>query len=70
MFETILSNLNTLQNEMVEMFKEQYEWGWFGDDKATSNLVLRGYVSTNALTPEAYKKITGEDYDEASLNKS
>lgn len=63
MFDTILDNLNTIQNEMVAMFKEQYEWGWFGKDAQESNLVLRGYVSTNALTPEGYKEITGEDYD-------
>lgn len=63
MFDTILGNLNTIQNEMVAMFKQQYEWGWFGDDKATSNAVLQGYVRTNALSPEGYKKITGEDYE-------
>lgn len=62
MFDTILDNLNTIQTEMVAMFKQQYEWGWFGDDKATSNSVLQGYVRTNALTPEGYKEITGEDY--------
>ena len=54
---------------MVAMFKQQYEWGWFGDDKATSNAVLQGYVRTNALSPEGYKKITGEDY-EGSTNQS
>ncbi|MGE9924108.1 XkdX family protein [Lactobacillus johnsonii] len=63
MFDTILDNLNTIQNEMVAMFKQQYEWGWFGKTKEESNLVLRGYVSANALTPEGYKKITGEEYD-------
>lgn len=62
MFDTILDNLNTLQDEMVQMFKQQYEWGWFGD-KATANAVLQGYVRTNALSPEGYKKITGEDYE-------
>lgn len=63
MFDTILDNLTTLQDEMVKMFKQQYEWGWFGKTNQESNLVLRGYVSTNALTPEGYKEITGEDYD-------
>lgn len=63
MFDTILNNLNTLQDEMVQMFKQQYEWGWFGD-KATANVTLRGYVRSNALTPEGYKEITGEDYVE------
>lgn len=63
MFDTILDNLTTLQDEMVKMFKEQYEWGWFGKTNQESNRVLRGYVSTNALTPEGYKEITGEDYD-------
>lgn len=63
MFDTILDNLTTLQDEMVKMFKEQYGWGWFGKTSQESNLVLRGYVSTNALTPEGYKEITGEDYD-------
>lgn len=63
MFDTILDNLTTIQTEMIEMFKQQYEWGWFGDDKATSNAVLQGYVRTNALTPEGYKEITGEDYE-------
>lgn len=64
MFDTILDNLNTLQDEMVQMFKQQYEWGWFGDDKATSNATLRGYVRSNALTAAGYKEITGEDYVE------
>lgn len=63
MFDTILDNLNSIQNEMVAMFKQQYEWGWFGD-KATANAVLQGYVRTNALSPEGYKEITGEDYVE------
>lgn len=63
MFDTILDNLNTIQNEMVQMYKMQYGWGWFGKTKEESNLVLRGYVSTNALTPEGYKEITGEEYD-------
>lgn len=70
MFDTILDNLNTIQNEMVQMYKMQYGWGWFGKTKEESNLVLRGYVSTNALTPEGYKEITGEDYNETSFNKS
>ena len=48
MFDTILNNLNTLQDEMVQMFKQQYEWGWFGKTNQESNLVLRGYVNTNA----------------------
>ena len=26
MFDTILDNLNSIQNEMVAMFKQQYEW--------------------------------------------
>lgn len=65
MIDSILNSLDALQNEMVAMFKEQYEWGWFGSDKATSNVVLQGYVRTNALTPEGYKEITSEDYDEA-----
>ena len=64
MFDTILDNLNTLQDEMVQMFKQQYEWGWFGDDKDTSNATLRGYVRSNALTAAGYKEITGEDYVE------
>ena len=69
MFDTILDNLTTIQTEMIEMFKQQYEWGWFGDDKATSNAVFQGYVRTNALTPEGYKEITGEDY-ETSVSQS
>lgn len=69
MFDTILDNLTTIQTEMIEMFKQQYEWGWFGDDKATSNAVLQGYVRTNALTPEGYEEITGEDY-ETSVSQS
>lgn len=64
MFDTILDNLNTLQDEMVQMFKQQYEWGWFGKTIQESNLVLRSYVSTNALTAAGYKEITGEDYVE------
>lgn len=63
MFDTILDNLNTLQDEMVQMFKQQYEWGWFGD-KANANATLRGYVRSNALTAAGYKEITGEDYVE------
>ena len=65
MFDQILANLETIQNGMVSMYKQQYEWGWFGNDKASSNLTLQGYVRTNALTPEDYKEITGEDYEEA-----
>ncbi|KOH02950.1 hypothetical protein LJ16_00790 [Lactobacillus johnsonii 16] len=63
MFDEIFANLQEIQNEMVKMYKMQYEWGWFGKTKEESNLVLRGYVSTNSLTPEGYKKITGEDYE-------
>ena len=48
---------------MVAMFKQQYEWGWFGD-KVTANATLRGYVRSNALTAAGYKEITGEDYVE------
>ena len=63
MFDQILANLDSIQDGMVQMYKDQYEWGWFGDDKATSNAVLQGYVRTNALSLEDYKKITGEDYE-------
>ena len=63
MFDTILDNLNTLQDEMVQMYKDQYEWGWFGD-KTTANATLRDYVRSNALTATGYKEITGEDYVE------
>lgn len=63
MFDTILDNLNTWQDEMVQMFKQQYEWGWFGD-KVTANATLRDYVKSNALTAAGYKEITGEDYVE------
>ena len=63
MFDTILDNLNSIQNEMVQMFKQQYEWSWFGD-KVTANATLRSYVRSNALTAAGYKEITGEDYVE------
>ena len=63
MFDQILANLDSIQDGMVQMYKDQYEWGWFGD-KATANAVLQGYVRTNALSPEGYKEITGEDYVE------
>lgn len=63
MFDQILANLETIQNGMVEMYKQQYEWGWFGD-KVTANATLRGYVRSNALTAAGYKEITGEDYVE------
>lgn len=63
MFDQILANLDSIQNGMVQMYKDQYEWGWFGD-KATANATLRGYVRSNALTAAGYKEITGEDYVE------
>ena len=63
MFEQILANLDSIQDGMVQMYKDQYEWGWFGD-KATANATLRGYVRSNALTAAGYKEITGEDYVE------
>lgn len=66
MFDQILANLETIQNGMVEMYKQQYEWGWFGKDKTSSNLALQGYVRTNSLTPEQYKEITGEDYEKTT----
>ena len=56
MFDTILDNLNTLQDEMVQMFKQQYEWGWFGD-KATANATLRGYVRPIAENAAPIAKI-------------
>ena len=63
MFDQILANLDSIQDGMVQMYKDQYEWGWFGD-KATANATLRGYVRSNALTAAGYKEITGEDYIE------
>lgn len=63
MFDEIFASLQEIQNEMIQMYKMQYGWGWFGKTKEESNLVLRGYVSTNTLTPEGYKEITGEEYD-------
>ncbi len=63
MFDQILANLDSIQDGMVQMYKDQYEWGWFGD-KATANATLRGYVRSNALTAAGYKEITGEDYVE------
>lgn len=63
MFDQILANLDSIQDGMVQMYKEQYEWGWFGD-KATANATLRGYVRSNALTAAGYKEITGEEYVE------
>lgn len=63
MFDQILANLDSIQDGMVQMYKDQYEWGWFGD-KATANTTLRGYVRSNALTAAGYKEITGEDYVE------
>ena len=63
MFDQILANLDSIQDGMVQMYKDQYEWGWFGD-KATANATLRGYVRSNALTVAGYKEITGEDYVE------
>ena len=63
MFDQILANLGSIQDGMVQMYKDQYEWGWFGD-KATANATLRGYVRSNALTAAGYKEITGEDYVE------
>ena len=63
MFDQILANLDSIQDGMVQMYKDQYEWGWFGD-KATANATLRSYVRSNALTAAGYKEITGEDYVE------
>ena len=63
MFDQILANLDSIQDGMVQMYKDQYKWGWFGD-KATANATLRGYVRSNALTAAGYKEITGEDYVE------
>ena len=63
MFDQILANLDSIQDGMVQMYKDQYEWGWFGD-KTTANATLRGYVRSNALTAAGYKEITGEDYVE------
>ena len=63
MFDQILANLDSIQDGMVQMYKDQYEWGWFGD-KAIANATLRGYVRSNALTAAGYKEITGEDYVE------
>ncbi len=63
MFDQILANLDSIQDGMVQMYKDQYEWGWFGD-KATANATLRDYVRSNALTAAGYKEITGEDYVE------
>lgn len=63
MFDQILANLDSIQDGMVQMYKQQYEWGWFGD-KATANATLRGYVRSNALTAAGYREITGEDYVE------
>lgn len=53
-----------VQRELIESWKNQYNWGWFGERKE-ANLTFRSYVQQGILSKEGYKEITGEDYDQA-----
>lgn len=53
-----------VQRELIESWKNQYNWGWFGN-KEEANNTLRGYVQEGILSKDGYKEITGEDYDQA-----
>lgn len=55
--------------ELIESWKNQYNWGWFGK-KDQANKTFQGYVQKGILSQAGYKEITGEDYNETSLNKS
>ncbi|WP_304402143.1 XkdX family protein [Lactobacillus intestinalis] len=62
MFDTILASLSEFQKEMIQMYKDQYSWGWFGKDLEESKLTLQGYVQMHAISAEEYKEITGDEY--------
>lgn len=62
MLDTILASLSEFQKEMIQLYKEQYSWGWFGKNPEESKLTLQGYVRMHAISPEEYKEITGDDY--------
>lgn len=53
-----------VQRELIESWKNQYNWGWFGK-KEEANITFRSYVQQGILSKEGYKEITGEDYDQA-----
>lgn len=50
------------QNTFVNMYKQQYDWGWITKD------TLRNYVAVMRLiTPEQYQQIVGEPYEESTV---
>ncbi len=58
-----------VQRELIESWKNQYNWGWFGEGKE-ANLTFQSYVHQGILSKEGYKEITGEDYDQAETVSS
>lgn len=58
-----------VQRELIESWKNQYNWGWFGEEKE-ANLTFQSYVHQGILSKEGYKEITGEDYDQAETVSS
>ena len=58
----INNQLNSINEQMVQNYKEEYELGWI--DKAT----VRSYVSDlKIITAADYQEIVGEPYDQTSV---
>ncbi|CCI81746.1 XkdX family protein [Lactobacillus hominis] len=57
-------DFTTIQQELENQYKQQYDWGWFGDETTAKN-TLKGYVALGILSKEGYKRITGVEYREA-----
>lgn len=54
--------LAEVQSELIEFWKNQYNWGWFGN-KEKANKTFQGYVQQGILSKDGYKQITGDDYE-------
>lgn len=54
--------LAEVQSELIEFWKKQYNWGWFGD-KDKADKTFQGYVQQGILSKDGYKQITGDDYE-------
>lgn len=55
-------NYQAATNTFVNMYKQQYQWGWITKD------TLRNYVAVQkVITPEQYQEIVGEPYEESGV---
>ena len=46
--------------DMTSLYKNEFDWGWITKD------ILKTYVEMGILSAEGYRKITGDDYVQAT----